>query len=181
MASVDCGKVGTGTDSVPAPPIAVDRDAHLPGARAHQPEMTREQPRVVGRSHRAVRHRRELCARTGERQRHDPHAADVVAGRQDVDVRHAGDRVRRADRHEHTIRTGLPLDEDVGAADVRGRGRLPRDGDEQRRERDPRSARDHRRTLRIARPACSPIHIIRHDVNAARSMPRQNCAAFASR
>ena len=91
--------------------------------------------------------------------------------------------MRRPNRDEQAVRARLAFEKYVWAADVGVRAGLQRDGDEQRRERkrEPRPARAHRRTFRIARPACMPIHIIRHDVNAAMSMPRQNCAAFASR
>ncbi|MBY0497157.1 MAG: hypothetical protein K2Y23_23380 [Cyanobacteria bacterium] len=50
--------------------IAARRDADLPRARPHQPEMSGEHSRIFGRSLCAIRNRGELRAGAAERQRH---------------------------------------------------------------------------------------------------------------
>ena len=71
-----------------------------------------------GRTPCDVRHRRELGAGTGERQRHDPDLVHIVAGGENLDLRDAGNRVRRPDGDQQAVRTGHAVEEDVGAADV---------------------------------------------------------------
>ena len=125
--------------------IAGDGDAHLPGTRAHQPEMTGVQPRILGGSLGTIGHRRKSRARPGQRQRHDPHVANVIARRQHLDVRDARNGIRRPHRDEQSIRSGDGLNEDVGAADVRGGRQLPR-RDRQQQGEDWEAAMRRRRT-----------------------------------
>ena len=131
---------------------AVGSDAHLPGACRHHPQASGEQPRVGRGPPCDVGHGRELGAGTGERQRHDPDLVDIVAGGENLDLRDAGNRVRRPDGDQQAIRTGRAIEEDVRAADV-GRTR-------QRRTRGQRKSREeaasHRRTRCMARPARMP-------------------------
>ena len=119
MASVACGSVGTGTDSVPvaAAPLTVTRTCQAPAVIIQRwPVNSRgSSADRVARSG----DRRELRAGPGERQRHDAHVADVVVGREDFDVGDAGDGVRRPDRDEHAVRARPALEEHVRAADVR--------------------------------------------------------------
>jgi hypothetical protein len=81
--------------------------------------MAREEFRVAGGSNGAIRHRRKLRALADKRQRHDVNIAEIVSRRQDFDVGNAGNRDRRANGDEESIRAGEAFEEYVGAADMR--------------------------------------------------------------
>ena len=101
--------------------IAVHDDAHLPGAGAHQPQVTGEEPS----DRRSIARRDRARARTARRRRSAAAARcerpDLVAGRQDFDVGHAGNGQRWPHRHEQPIRSRVRFEKHVGAADVRAR------------------------------------------------------------
>ena len=141
--------------------------------------MAGEQSWILRGSRREVGYRCELRARSGERQRDDPHLSDVRVDRHDFDIGDAGNHVRRPDRHQQTVGSGRGVHKDVGAADVGAWTRRPRD--RRGSQRDPAAARHHRLTFCITRPACRPAQAIRHEVTPAMSIPRQNPVAVASR
>ena len=175
IASVDCGNVGTGTDSVPSPrsPLTVMRTCQAPAPISHKWPVN--SLRIVVGACRAIRNGRELRAVAGQRQRHDVHFADIVAGRQHIDIGNAGNGMRRPDRDEQSIWAGVGLEKHVGAADMRARRRL------QRRARDAASAatsggaRRHRRTFCIARPSvhAEPRHEPRDQRRDGHAAPEQ--------
>src|SRR5205807_9675646 len=79
-----------------------------------------------------------------------------------------------------TLFRSLAVEIDVGAADVRGRDLGQHEHRNQRKE-APTARPRHRLIARIARPACRPIHVIRHVMSMAMIIPRRKSALFASR
>ena len=142
--------------------------------------MTGEQLRIVRRSLGEVGYGRELRRRTDERQRHDADVADAGVGREDLDVGDAGNHAWGTYGDEQPIRARLAVEIDVGAADVRGRDLGQHEHRNQRKE-APTARPRHRLIARIARPACRPIHVIRHVMSMAMIIPRRKSALFASR
>ena len=110
------------------------RDTHLPGARAHQPQVTGEQSRCVFRLHGAIGNGRELRTRAGQRQRHDVHLAHIVGRGQHFDVGDAGNNLRRADGDEQPVWACEAFEKHIGAADVRASVRLEGGRDQQQQK-----------------------------------------------
>ena len=175
--SVDCGSVGTGIDRSPRPRSPSIDEADLPGAGRHHPEMGGEQLRIVRRAGGDVWNRRKPGAWSGERQRHDAYVAHVGRGGPDFDIGDARNDLRRTDGDEHAIRTGLTVEEDIGAADMGGHARSERDRDEHAGERRP-AGRDHRLTRLhgATGPQAQPCHEAGHDGGDEHAAPELHVA-----
>ena len=205
MPSVACGSVGTGTESVPSPSVAgrsVTRTCHAPAVIIQRWPMNRRGS--CCRAARDVGHRRELArrarsaaaARCALRATSDDVVSTSTSATPGIGVRRPD-----GDQQRDTVRPGRR-----GTRQGCRRARRCREHGREikaisaRQPRKSRQARKrmqqscfrvfsvfrwhaalgHRLTRCIARPACSPSHIIRHESSAAISMPRQNCAGGAS-
>ena len=178
MANVACGSVGTGTERLPWTAIARDGDAYLPRAGGHHPEVAREQPPVIRRSHRDIRCRRELRPWARQRQRHDSHVVDVRRGGQDFNVGDARHGIRRPHGHEHAIGSRLAVEEYIRASHVRRCASL-----EQRRHPDGDNDQQGNKVAfspsdflhRASGAECQPHHQTRHECREQYSGPERRC------
>ncbi len=135
---------------------SIGRHADLPSARLHQPDRAVVVARIVGPRARHVGHRWRAHPRSAQRQRHDRDPRHVVVQRADLDLSDPRDHLRRADRHQQVVGTGLAVLHSVGASHVS----LRCGG--QRAERHRGSDRDrasHRRSRASQRPAARPAAI----------------------